>query len=196
MSENRIMRLERAAKARTQHITLIVQDIHHPHNVSACLRSAEAFGILDVHIVLMKEKFEPSTVTRGVDRWIHIHKHHSVDEAAQNLKKQGYKIAAASVLPGSRPLQEIPVTDKIAVVFSNEHAGLHPDWQKHLDYSFTIPMVGLVESLNVSVSAAITMYTLTQKALKEVSQEKYLLSPAAHEGLLEEWAKYHLVEYQ
>lgn len=187
MTESRRHRLLRAAQNRTARIRLVIQDIHHPHNVSACLRSAEAFGLARVDVVCLKEAFRPSTVAKGVADWLRISKHESIGDCVRVLRADGFVIAAG--YPDAKvSLFDLPVDRPIAVVFGNEHAGVAAEWREHVDIPFTIPMVGLVESLNISVSAAVTLNQLTHKARRELGDEDYLLSGAEQNKLLSSWA--------
>lgn len=187
MTDSRRERLLRAARNRTNRIRLVVQDIHHPHNVSACLRSAEAFGLAKVDVVCMKESFRPSTVAKGVADWLQISKHETIDACVTQLRADGFVIAAG--YPDAKvSLFDLPVDRPIAVVFGNEHAGVATEWREHVDIPFTIPMVGLVESLNISVSAAVTLSQLTRKARTVLGDEQYLLSQQQQNELLSSWA--------
>ncbi len=187
MTESRRGRLIRAAENRTGHIRLVVQDIHHPHNISACLRSAEAFGVARVDVVCLKEKFEPSTVAKGVAEWLQIQKHDTITGCVADLRQQGF-ILAAGYPDATTSMFDLPVDRPIAVVFGNEHEGVAKEWRDHIDIPFSIPMVGLVESLNISVSAAVTLSQLTRKARIELGDERYLLPDQERKTLLSAWA--------
>jgi len=187
LTDQRRERLMTAAKNRTRRLRLVVQDIHHPHNVSACLRSAEAFGVADVDIVNHRQSFRPSTVAKGVGEWLNIHKHDSIESCAAYLREAGYQIAAGFPAQGATPLYALPVDRPLAVVFGNEHAGIAGEWLPYIDLRFTIPMVGLVESLNISVSAAITLQSLTHKARTSLGDSSYLISAAEQSELLNRW---------
>lgn len=187
LTEPRRSKMAAVAAQRTRHIRLVIQDVHQPHNVSACLRSADAFGIDTVDIVTLKESFKPSTVARGVSGWLTVHKHKSVADCVAVLRAGGYHIVAGLPRQDSVPLYDLPVTRRLAVVFGNEHAGIDSEWLKHVDHPFTIPMVGMVESLNISVSAAITLAHLTHTARAAVDPAAYFLNAAERELLLNTW---------
>jgi tRNA (guanosine-2'-O-)-methyltransferase len=188
LTPQRQARLSAAADQRTNYLRLIIQDIHNPHNVSACLRTAEAFGILNVDVVNLHEKFRVSSVARGVESWLNIRKWLSIEECVKDLKQHGYKLAAGFPAQNSLPLSEVPLSSPIAVIFGNEHDGVDEDWLPHIDYKFTIPMRGLVESLNISVSCGISLYEFTRRAKLEVPSSTYLLSTLEKAQLLEKWA--------
>lgn len=188
LTERREQRLIGAAAKRTPLLRLVIQDVHQPHNVSACLRSAEAFGICDVFVVDGGHRFRPSTVARGVSKWLNIHRFSDVETCARALKADGFRLAAAMPMQDSFSLEELDVSTPLAVVFGNEHDGVHQTWEPYIDVYFTIPMVGLVESLNISVSAAICMHTLTNK-MRSLHQDAYFLSPLDQQTLLDHWAQ-------
>jgi tRNA (guanosine-2'-O-)-methyltransferase len=187
LTESRRGRIMRVCQGRTQHIRLVVQDVHDPHNISACLRSADAFGIQHCHVVNLKQNFRTSTVARGVGSWLTLHRHQSVEECVAKLRADGFRLYAGVPATTAVPLHELPVDDKIAVVFGNEHAGIDSAWLPHMDRLFTIPMFGMVESLNISVGAAITMQHLTHRARETLPEGAFNLSESERQGLLNKW---------
>ena len=187
LTPTRRARLAAVAAARTRHVRLVVQDIHQPHNVSACLRSADAFGVQEVDVVTLRERFKASTVAKGVSHWLTVNRHHDVAACAAALRQGGYRIYAGVPLPGAKPLGELPVDRRIAVVFGNEHDGIDPAWHQHIDQPFTIPMAGMVESLNISVCAAITLQSLTERARAAVPAADFLLPEAERRQVLNAW---------
>lgn len=188
LTTERRERMLAAVAERTGFVRLVMQDTHHPHNVSACLRSAEAFGLSDVDLVCHREKFSPSTVARGVAGWLRLNRRNSIAESVDWLKTSGFRLAAG-VPPrsGVRTLDEIPLDQPIAVLFGNEKLGVADEWKPHLDFEFTIPMYGMVESLNISVSAAISLQALTARARKLLSPEIFHLDERGKVRLLNAW---------
>lgn len=188
-TENRRRKLFDAASKRTFKVQLVVQDVHQPHNVSACLRSAEAFGIQKCHIVTDKTKFRASTVARGVHHWIDVKDYPTIESCAQNLKAMNVKIALAFPQADAFELESLPIdTAGVALVFGNEHDGLDEKWLEYADYKFSIPMQGLVESLNISVSAAISLFVTTSRMQKMFSKEEFFLTQIEKSNLLNAWA--------
>lgn len=194
LTEARRERFLRVIEGRTNHIRLVIQDVHDPHNISACMRSAEAFGINHVHVVTQNQRYKPSTVARGVGGWINIHHHQGIPHCVENLRSQGYKLAAAVPRPDAHPLMELPVDEPLAVVFGNEHAGVDESWSDLVDYAFTIPMYGFVESLNISVSAAITMQHLVERSKQEIGSH-FLLTEKQRQAELSTWSCHQVRDY-
>lgn len=189
MSPVRRAKLEKVAAARSAYLRLVLQDIHDPHNIGACLRSAEAFGIQNVDLINVQQKFgKPSSVARGARYWLDIHKFNSIPTYLAALRRAGYALAAAYPVQDAVPVSEIPLDRPLAVVFGNEHAGLHPDWREHIDHRFTIPMYGMVESFNISVSVALTLFSLHERCTAKLPAERFFLSHEERQSLLNRWA--------
>lgn len=195
LTDERRNKMLKTVQQRSDKIRLVIQDTHHPHNVSACLRSAEAFGLLNVDIVNLREKFKPSTAAKGVQNWLRTHVYTSVESCVDSLRREGYCLAAGFPRPDAVPLEAVPVDRPIALIFGNEHAGVHQSWLPHLDYAFTIPMRGFVESLNISVSCAISLYELTKKS-SALHGSKYFLGTEQQNALLNEWICKSVTSYQ
>jgi tRNA (guanosine-2'-O-)-methyltransferase len=187
LTAQRRERIEQTAARRTNHVRLIVQDVHQPHNVSACIRSAEAFGVQNIDVVTLSTKFNASTVARGVDEWVSISKHETVDACIDQLHHEGFLVAAAFPHGRAIAMEDLPIDKPIAVAFGNEHDGLATEWRDKADVCFTIPMFGIVESLNISVCAAITLYELTTRARRQIPAEKFHLSAHERQDLLNQW---------
>ena len=183
----RSAKLARVAASRTRRIRLVLQDLHDFHNIAACLRSAEAFGIAAVDVVDRKSRFLNSTVSRGARDWLIVKRWGSEQECAAALHADGYRIIGAYPDADATPLPAVPVTTPLAVVFGNEKEGLSPEWKTAIDERFTIPMVGMVESFNISVAAAITLYDLTSRARTTLPEGQYHLSDGERRDLLCGW---------
>lgn len=190
-STSRQQRMLAAAAMRTNYVCTMLQDVHDPHNISACLRSAEAFGVQNHYIINRSKPFKTSTVARGVQHWLSLHHHTSIPEAIEQIKAKGYKIYAALPRPSSYSLWDLPVDAPICVAFGNEHAGVDPEIIHQADGCFMIPMVGMVESLNISVSCGITLASLHHR----IGAEKGL-SGAEQQTLLSHWVAKQVPSWQ
>ncbi|MFW7377819.1 MAG: TrmH family RNA methyltransferase [Oligoflexus sp.] len=192
LTPHRRERMEHVAQHRTRHIRLALQDIHDPHNISACMRSAEAMGVMQVDVINLYQKFaKPSSVARGSSQWLELGRFEDMATYLQQTKEAGVKLAAGFPSPDAIPLDQIPVDQPLVIIFGNEHLGVHEDWLPHLDYRFTIPMVGMVESFNISVSAALSMYELTRRARATIGDEQFYLNKAQQVHMLNQWVLRH-----
>jgi tRNA (guanosine-2'-O-)-methyltransferase len=200
LSEQRRNRMIQAASQRTYKIRLVLQDTYHPHNVSACMRTAEALGVQVIDYVGLRSQPRATGVSRGVERWLTINRHRSINGCGEELKKNGFYIVGATArefsprTPSLR-LEEIPLDRPIALVFGNEKDGIHDDWLTYLDSTVTIPMVGLVESLNISVSAAIALHYLTAR-LRITCGSQFGVTSDEQAILLDTWICRHFPHWQ
>ena len=95
LSPARKQRIDTVSRARTKHVCLVLQDVANEHNICACLRSAEAFGIQNVYVVNEKKNYKLSTVAKGSSSWLTVHNFRSIEECCDALKQEGYYLAAA-----------------------------------------------------------------------------------------------------
>ena len=165
LTEERIEVLRRTLNERTRYMTILTENTFHPQNASALVRHCEAFGLQDLHTVETRCKFNPNVnIVRGTDKWVDITRHDSTEEAIKTLKGAGYRLVATtphreSCTPETFDVEKGP----FCLVFGTEHAGVSDEIIEAADEYLRIPMCGMVESLNVSASAAILIYMLSQR---------------------------------
>ncbi len=196
ISRERRKRIEKILKRRTRYITVVLDNLYHPHNMSAVVRSCEAFGIQDLHAIEEENRFDPSHgIAMGAQRWISVIRHPNSDACATWLRRHGYTLFAAD--PPERAertrtktsymLQELPLSmGPLALVFGKELDGLNPHLRNLCDATVYIPMKGFTESLNVSVTAAICLYELRKK-LDALPSSVWQLSDEERSTLRDEW---------
>jgi len=156
----RLVRAESILAARQRQFTVVLEDTHDPHNLSAVLRTCEAFGVQDVHLVI--ERNESPAINRdvslGAHQWLTLHRHYGSAKAVAALRTAGYRIYAAIVQPDALPLPGVQRDEKAAFVFGNEKSGLTELWAQEADACVAIPTCGFTGSLNLSVAVAVTLY--------------------------------------
>jgi tRNA (guanosine-2'-O-)-methyltransferase len=162
LGEARCARLDAVAGARLASVAAVLEDLHDPHNLGACLRSCEAMGVHRVHIVSVRNRFRTSArVTQGCEKWLEIARHRSAAAAAAAVKAAGLKLYAA-VPEAALTVGELDGGKPAAIAFGNEHTGLSPELRALADGEVRIAMHGFSQSLNVSVSAAIALSAITE----------------------------------
>jgi len=158
----RLARFDAVARARLGSVVIALEAIIDPHNTAAVLRSADAFGVGEVHFIdLGVRPLLAKRITRGTERWLDVHMHRDSARCVEALKARGFEVYAADAR-ATVTLDEIAARPRVAVVFGNEHEGATEATRAAATGTFAIPMRGLVESLNVSVAAAITLQRVTQ----------------------------------
>ena len=178
-TEERKKRFEEVLSYRTRHITIVLEDIYQPHNASAVLRSCDLTGIQDIHIIENKWVYDinPDIVV-GSNKWLDLKKYNVDDfntpEAFEHLHERGYQIVATCPHRDDYTHETLPLDKPVALVFGTEKTGLTDYAIEHADMYVRLPMVGFTESFNISVSAALLMFTLTQRLHKSVDVEWHL----------------------
>lgn len=197
LTEPRRARIEQVIAARSDAVVAVLDGLIDPHNVSAVLRSADAFGVQQVHLITREEPFlAASRVSQGADRWVNVVVHRSVTDCVTALRARGNRIFVAAMEGSVRPAQ-LADEPRPAVVFGNEHAGVSPELRALADGTYAIPMSGFVQSLNVSVAAAITLFAamsgrpgnLAPEALRELRARYYLQSVPQAEAIVAEYLR-------
>ncbi len=171
-------------------MTIVLEDIFQPHNASAVLRTCDCFGIQDVHIIENRNKYEVNPdVALGSSKWLNLHKYNdngnNTQSCLSSLREKGYRIVATSPHKNDFAPENLPIDAKTALVFGTELEGLSPAALSLADDYVRIPMVGFTESLNISVSAAILMHTLTARLRN--SEINWHLSEKEKDEILLQW---------
>jgi tRNA (guanosine-2'-O-)-methyltransferase len=171
VSENKKNKFDTLICHRTRHITIVLEDIYQPHNASAVLRSCDCFGIQDVHIIENENTYEVNPdVALGASKWLSLFKYNKEKNNTFNclntLKERGYRIVAATPHINDFAPDNLPIDTPFALVFGTELNGLTAEALAMADSFIRIPMYGFTESLNISVSAALLLYALTERLRK------------------------------
>lgn len=187
LTEERREVLRRTASMRTRYMTILTENTFHPQNASALVRHCEAFGLQDLHTVETLCRFNPNVnIVRGTDKWVDITRHPSTAEAVASLRGAGYRIVATTPHRESCTPETFDVArGPFCLVFGTEHAGVSDEIISSADEFLRIPMCGMVESLNVSASAAILIYMLSQRM--RLSDVDWTLTEAERRELLFRW---------
>jgi tRNA (guanosine-2'-O-)-methyltransferase len=192
ISENKKNKFEEIIRQRTRYITVVLEDIFQPHNASAVLRTCDCFGIQDVHIIENQNKYEINPdVALGSSKWLCLYKYSAAEnntaDCLQQLKNSGYRIIATTPHKKDHTPEELPLDQKIALVFGTELEGLSPKAIEMSDGFVKIPMVGFTESLNISVSAALLVRSITERLHQ--SAISWQLSETESLDIKTAWAK-------
>ena len=192
LTDNRKSLFKKVLEKRTRHFAVVLEDIFQPHNASAVIRTADIFGVQDVHAIENKYTNKVSRhVAKGSQKWITSKRYKSDGNNTKicldNLRENGYQIIATSPHNESCLLHDFDVTKKSAFVFGVEAEGVSEFVKEQADGFLKIPMVGFTESLTISVAAAIILQDLTTK-LRD-SDVNWQLSPEEKDNLYYEWVK-------
>lgn len=190
VTAERLAKIKVVASQRLPQVSVVLEDIYDRGNASAVMRSAEAFGFYQLHMIERQEKFKESKrVTQGAHKWLKIKKWDSTLSCIGNLKKEGRKIYVTHLDPHALPLHEVPLDEPLALCFGNEKDGATQELLKLADKTVFIPMRGFVQSFNISVAAALCFYDL-QKRLTPPSNEDPALIAYYLTRSVDQWERY------
>ncbi len=158
----RLARLDAVARSRIGSVVLLLEGLTDPHNPAAILRTADALGVGEVHVLdLGVRPLLSPTVTRGCHRWMDVHVHRTSSACLASLAVRGLAVYVADPR-ASTTLEDLARVPRLALAFGNEHDGASAELRAAATGTFAVPMRGMVESFNVSVAAGIALYTLTR----------------------------------
>lgn len=160
ISEHRRQRILNVLKRRQKDLTLVMDNIWDPHNVSAVLRSCDAFGVARVHLYYTTAQWpNPGRKTSAsAKKWVDRVRHDDGPAMIRELREQGCQVLKTGFSETARPVMDFDFTRPTAVILSNEHSGTAPELSELVPDEVYIPMQGMVQSLNVSVAAALILY--------------------------------------
>jgi tRNA (guanosine-2'-O-)-methyltransferase len=188
-TDERLKKITQTIEARQFSLHVVLENIHDPHNVSAILRTCDAVGIPKVSLLYTIEKFPKISrvSSASANKWIEIEKFNDTRTCIEYLKKEEFSVYASMLDKNAVNLYELDLTEKIAIVVGNEHRGISRELQKLSDKTFYIPMRGMIQSLNVSVAAAVTLYEAQRQRASKGMYDKSELSKEQLELLIDRW---------
>lgn len=170
LTKNRLERIDTVLEARIPSLEVAVEEPSDVYNALAIIRTAEAFGVLKMHLIASQiKKTRARRTTRGSVQWVDMQRYPDIRDFQSAL---GEVSLCGAVVQGGQPLSELDITKPLCLVFGNEQRGLSKEALAICDQQFTIPMGGMVESLNVSVAAGITLYDIVRRMKQSASIQK------------------------
>lgn len=187
----RVQRMQRTLNHRLTWLTVVLDNVFDPHNLSAVLRSCDAFGVQDVHVIESIEEFRVNRlVSQGAERWLTIHRWSAFPPCRAYLRRRRFALYATTFTPRAEPLAALPLTRPVALVFGNEHRGVMEEVIAACDGEVIIPMYGFVQSLNISVAAAVAMATVGARLRTELPHTVGFKG-AARRAVYQAWLQRH-----
>ena len=194
MTPERTAKIKKVLAHRQNGLAVVMENVHDPHNISAVMRTCDAVGAQDVYIlntIIPRHKKFGKNSSASALGWLTIHEYDNTDACMQAIKQRYNKIYATHLGVRSQSLYELNLTENIALVFGNEHGGVTTECLKYCDGNFIIPQVGMVQSLNISVACAITLYeAYRQRHLAGLYDGSQGLPESELKALSEKWGMY------
>jgi tRNA (guanosine-2'-O-)-methyltransferase len=185
----RIERVKRLLSLRQPDLRVVLEGVTIAHNASAVIRTCDAAGIL--HLDLISPNPELLGVNKAIstraEKWVDIHIHRSVGDCLPPLKEKGIKVAVTHLEQGAIPYEELDYTQPLALVFGSESEGVSPETLELADFRVRIPMLGMVQSLNLSVSVGVILYEAMKQRRAKGFYDRRRLSDEEFDGYLRDW---------
>ncbi|HSU27097.1 MAG TPA: RNA methyltransferase, partial [Chitinophagaceae bacterium] len=169
-----------------------IENVFDPHNISAVMRTCDAAGIQDIYILNTKippHKKWGARSSSSAAAWLTIHPFDNAEECFHALRKSYSTILTTHLSSDAVFLHDIDLTQRMALVFGNEHEGVSEEIRKLGDGNFVIPQVGIIQSLNISVACAVTLYEAYRQKSKAGHYDKKSLDEGRMNELLKEWSR-------
>lgn len=190
MTPERTERLNKVLSKRQPGITVVLENVSDPHNISAVMRTCDAIGIQDIYVLntdFGKHKKWGSKSSSSAAKWLTIHQFTDVEECFKELRKNYKKIYTTHLSTDAVDLYELDLTESVALVFGNEHSGVSNELIGLCDGNFIIPQVGIIKSLNISVACAVTLYEAYRQKKIAGHYDQQQLDGMAFEQLRTNW---------
>lgn len=198
ITEERKAKFENAAAKSQQDITVVLENVHDPHNIGAILRTCDSVGIREIYVLYnefsrnAEKQYIGLNSASGSLKWIDVHFFSDTNDCMQAVRKKYYIVAGTSLNEESVSLYDLDLTKSVAFVFGNEKDGISSLVTPHLDTNFIIPQYGMVQSLNVSVACAISLFEMSrQRMLKGCYDKNYDENNAEMKNKFERFVERH-----
>ncbi len=190
MTPERTEKLIKVLSKRQSNLTVVMENVQDPHNISAVLRTCDAVGIQDVYIVTTKiprhKKFGYKSSSSAL-KWLTIHEFDDLATCVAQLRKNFTKILTTHLSSDAVQLYDIDFTESVALVFGNEHAGVTEEFRALADGNFIIPQMGIIQSLNISVACAVSIYEAMRQKMVAGHYDHASLPKDQMDTLLTQW---------
>ncbi len=193
MTTERTEKLLKVLSQRQANLAVVMENVQDPHNISAVMRTCDAVGIQDIYILNTKiprhKKFGTKSSSSAL-KWLTIHQFDDVEKCFEELRKHHQKILTTHLSTDAISLYEIDFTKSVALVFGNEHSGVSDEVRALADGNFIIPQMGIIQSLNISVACAVSIYEAYRQKKIAGHYQQTSLSKERINDLRSEWGFY------
>ena len=191
MTPQRTEKLISVLNKRQPDITIVLENVFDPHNISAVMRTCDAVGVQEIYILNTRiprhKKWGPRSSSSAA-KWLTIHQFENAGECFSSLRKRYSTILTTHLGSDAVSLHQLDFTKSIALVFGNEHSGVSEEIRALADGNFLIPQAGIIQSLNISVACAVTLYEAYRQKQLAGHYDERRLDHARYDELLKEWS--------
>lgn len=190
MTPERKAKIVRVLNNRQPDLTVILENVHDPHNISAVMRTCDAVGVQEIFVlnnrISRHEKFGKKSSASAAG-WLTVHQFEDTEACMAAVKLRYDRIFATHLGEAAKPLYELDLTERVALVFGNEHEGITEEALKHCTGNFIIPQVGMIQSLNISVACAVSLYEAYRQRAQKGMYNESRMADIMRTELLNRW---------
>ena len=190
MTPERREKLQSVLSKRQNDITIVLENVFDPHNISAVMRTCDAVGVQELYVLNTKiprhKKWGPKSSSSAA-KWLTVYQFENAEECFSELRKKYSKILTTHLSSDALNLYEIDLTQPVALVFGNEHSGVSEEIRNLADGNFIIPQAGIIRSLNISVACAVTLYEAFRQKTLAGHYDKAKLNGEVLKDLMDKW---------
>ena len=193
MTPERKQRIQTVLAHRQTDLTVVLENVFDPHNISAVMRSCDAVGVQEIYVLntrIPRHKKWGSRSSSSAAKWLTIHQYENAAECLAALRKKYGAVLTTHLSSDAVSLYKADLTKSTALVFGNEHAGVSDEIRSMADGNLVIPQVGMIRSLNISVACAVALYEAYRQKAAAGHHESQKLSPGDYDGLRKQWGLY------
>lgn len=193
MTKERKEKIENVLSKRQSNITVVLENVFDPHNISAVMRSCDAVGVQEIFVLNTKiplHKKWGAKSSSSAYKWLTVHQYDDVNKCFRELRKRFDKILTTHLSSDAVSLYEVDFTERLALIFGNEHSGVSEEVRNLGDGNFIIPQVGMIRSLNISVACAVSLYEAYRQKRVRGHYNKRSLSAEQYNLLSTQWGLY------
>lgn len=194
MTNERQQKIESVLSKRQNDLTVVLENVFDPHNISAVMRSCDAVGIQEIYVLntkIPRHKKWGARSSSSAAKWLTVHQFENTEACFTALRKKYPVILTTHLAGNSVSLYELDLTRSVALVFGNEHSGVSEDIIAMADGNFIIPQVGMIRSLNISVACAVSLYEAFRQKQNAGHYEKQKLAAEEYASLYNRWEINH-----
>jgi tRNA (guanosine-2'-O-)-methyltransferase len=190
MTPERRERLLSVLNKRQHDIAIVLENVFDPHNISAVMRTCDAVGVQEVYVLntkIPRHKKWGARSSSSAAKWLTVYQFENAEECFKELRKKFPKILTTHLSSDAVNLYAIDFTQPLALVFGNEHSGVSEEIRKLADGNFVIPQTGIIQSLNISVACAVTLYEAFRQKTGAGHYDQRKLDDSRYNELFKEW---------
>ena len=192
MTPEREARIRTVLDKRQENLVIVLENVFDPHNISAVMRTCDAVGVQDVYVLntrIPRHKKWGAKSSSSAAGWLTVRQYEDAGECFGAVRRQVDRIYTTHLSSDAVSLFDMELTGRIALVFGNEHSGVGEEILSYSDGNFVIPQMGIIQSLNISVACAVTLYEAYRQKKAAGQYEQQGLGPQRYEELLSAWSR-------